>query len=122
LNKGIPTDKRFVDEYMNYLAKTKELLIQWLEDFRAKFEQYDLARPTIDEVDSALKLYEEKFEQGEIAILSKTCNSHTIQLSANSTCNSKGKRRKESRWFCIRIWIGMAFVQIYKRCKQFIFY
>jgi hypothetical protein len=64
LNKGVPTDKRFVEEYLNNLSQTKELLIQWLEDFKSKFGQYELARPTIDEVESALKEYFLKMEAG----------------------------------------------------------
>jgi hypothetical protein len=64
LNKGVPTDKRFVDEYLDQLFKTKELLVQWLEDFRSKFGQYALGQPTIAEVTTALNLYEEKIEAG----------------------------------------------------------
>jgi hypothetical protein len=62
LNKGIPTDKRFVDEYLNGVAKTKELLIQWLEDFKSKFERYELAQETISSVNTALQLYREKID------------------------------------------------------------
>jgi hypothetical protein len=65
INKGVPSDKRFVDDYLNWLSKTKDLLVQWLEDFKSKLGQYELAKPTIDEVESALKLYEEKIEAGK---------------------------------------------------------
>jgi hypothetical protein len=46
-----------VDSYIERVSKTKELLIQWLEDFKSKFAQYEIAKPTIDEVEKALKLY-----------------------------------------------------------------
>jgi hypothetical protein len=64
VNKGVPTDDRKLDEYLGNLAKSKELIVQWLEDFRSKFEEYELAKPTIDEVESALQLYRDKIDAG----------------------------------------------------------
>jgi hypothetical protein len=46
------------------LEKTSQLLTQWLEDFKSKFGHHELGRPTIDEVESALKLYEDKMTAG----------------------------------------------------------
>jgi hypothetical protein len=66
LNSGIPTDSRKVDEYLNKQSQTRDLLVQWLEDFKSKLGEYDLAKPTIDEVESALQLYKEKIEAGPI--------------------------------------------------------
>lgn len=50
-------DKRFVDEYVKERTKEHSLLSTWLEDFRAKFGEYEEANYTIQQVESALKLF-----------------------------------------------------------------
>lgn len=58
INKGIPTDSRYVDEYLKTLETDRGLLIQWLEDFKSKFGDSPIAQPTIDEIEDAFKLYD----------------------------------------------------------------
>jgi hypothetical protein len=58
LNKGIPTDDRFVDDYINEQTKRNTLLVEWLEDFRARFGDFEEAQATITEVEAALALYQ----------------------------------------------------------------
>lgn len=44
LNKGIPGDERFPERDNEWIAereKEKNLLYQWLEDFKAKYAQYN---------------------------------------------------------------------------------
>jgi hypothetical protein len=57
IKEGIPTDKRFVDDYLEKLEKLNGKLIEWLEDFRSRFGQYNEAESTIHRVEDALKLY-----------------------------------------------------------------
>ena len=40
----------------------------WLEDFKSKFGQYDEAKPTIDEVEAALKLYKDTIGASKLKI------------------------------------------------------
>ena len=51
LEKGLPGDPRFPErdnEYIEEQAKQYDLMLQWLEDFKSKFGQYDQAQATID--------------------------------------------------------------------------
>jgi hypothetical protein len=59
LNKGIPTEHRHVDDYVERQSKVYNLLVEWLEDFRSRFGQHDEAQPTIDEVNQGLALYQQ---------------------------------------------------------------
>ncbi len=59
LKDGIPTDKRFVDEYLSNRSKEYNLLSQWLDDFRSRFSDFEEAVPTILEVESALQVYKD---------------------------------------------------------------
>ena len=60
MEKGIPGDPRFPDrdnDWIKEQGKRNELLVQWLEDFKSKFAQYEQAKPTIDECEAVLELY-----------------------------------------------------------------
>jgi hypothetical protein len=57
LNKGIPTDKRFIDDYLEEQTRVNGLLITWLEDFRSQFEDMVEAQEVMKRVEDALKLY-----------------------------------------------------------------
>jgi uncharacterized protein YicC (UPF0701 family) len=61
LKKGVPTDAAKVDEYLKSVNTTNDLLIQWLEDFKSKFDEYldTEAKPTVTQVEAALQLYNE---------------------------------------------------------------
>jgi hypothetical protein len=65
LDKGIPGDPRFPErdnEWIEGRVKEQKLLIEWLEDFKSKFEQYKEAKETIEECDTALAKFQEKVE------------------------------------------------------------
>lgn len=53
---------------MNEQQKVHGLLIQWLEDFKAKFGEYSEAKSTIEEVESTLKLYKDVVEKVKIPL------------------------------------------------------
>ena len=60
MEKGIPGDPRFPErdnEWITNQEKQNGLLVQWLEDFKSKLGQYELAKPTIDECEAVLELY-----------------------------------------------------------------
>ena len=60
MEKGLPGDPRFPErdnEYIEEQAKRNDLLLQWIEDFKSKFGQYEQAQSTIEEVDQVLELY-----------------------------------------------------------------
>ena len=69
LESGIPKDDRYIDSYLKETEQVNGLLIQWLEEFKAKFSDYpEQAQPTIDEVESVLKLYKEKVGSAMLGI------------------------------------------------------
>jgi hypothetical protein len=68
IKKGIPTDKRFIDSYLESLAKEYNLLIQWLEEFRSKLGEYEEAQETIKEVSEALKLYRTRIAASKVKL------------------------------------------------------
>ena len=60
LEKGIPGDPRFPErdnEWIEARTKDKELLVEWLEDFKSKLGEYQEAQETIGECEKALDLY-----------------------------------------------------------------
>jgi hypothetical protein len=59
LKSGIPSDQAKADEYVDAQTKEYQLLLQWLEDFKSKFGDYDEAKATITQVEEALKLYKD---------------------------------------------------------------
>ena len=68
INKGVPSDDRFVDEYMKNLEKSNGLLVLWLEDFKSKFGGNIEALPTIEGVELALQKYREFYAQVRLPI------------------------------------------------------
>ena len=54
---------------MNEQIKNKELLVQWLEDFKTKAGEYDEAIPTIEECENALTLYKNIVDKIRIPLL-----------------------------------------------------
>ena len=60
LEKGLPGDPRFPErdnEWIDAQSKSKELLVQWLEDFKSKFGEYEESWKTIEECEAVLSLY-----------------------------------------------------------------
>ena len=56
----MPGDPRFPNrdnEWLEEQTKSKELLVQWLEDFKTKAGEYDEATSTIEECEKALSLF-----------------------------------------------------------------
>ena len=54
----MPADPRFPERDNEWLATAiaeKEELVNWLEDFRSKYEIYNEAQPTIEECESTIK-------------------------------------------------------------------
>jgi uncharacterized protein YicC (UPF0701 family) len=68
LKKGIPTDKRFVDEFLTSTSQANSLLTSWLEDFKSKFYEYldTEGKVTVEESEAALQLYK------DVVVASKT--------------------------------------------------
>ncbi len=60
LDKGLPKDDREVDKYLERMAKHNSCLIQWLEDFKGKYGEYEQAQVAIKDAESALQKYKEK--------------------------------------------------------------
>ena len=80
LEKGIPGDPRFPErdnEWIANRAKDNDLLVQWLEDFKSKYAQYDEAKATIDECEEVLELY------------NKVVNAAKIPLEIQNARNAK---------------------------------
>jgi hypothetical protein len=71
LKSGIPTDPSHEDEYVEKTTKSHGLLVQWVEDFKSKFNYVADAEPVIAKVEEALKLYKE--------VLGKTATVRAIQ-------------------------------------------
>ena len=68
VKKGIPTDASAVDSYLEDTAKTQNLLLQWLDDFRARFEEYEDAQPIIKSIEEALALYKQVIGASRVKI------------------------------------------------------
>ena len=49
--------------------KEKELLVEWLEDFKSKLGEYNEAQETIKECESALELYNKAVESVRIPLM-----------------------------------------------------
>ncbi len=60
IDNGIPSDDRQVDAWVSKLAKHNSNLIQWLEDFKAKYGEYEDAQKHIKDAEEVLKKYKEK--------------------------------------------------------------
>ncbi len=60
IDNGIPSDDRQVDAWVAKLAKHNSNLIQWLEDFKSKYGEYEYAQKHIKDVEDALAKYKEK--------------------------------------------------------------
>jgi hypothetical protein len=62
IKKGKPKeDKKALEEYTMTLLRTYHLLVQWLEDFRARFTYATEGENIISRVEAALKLYDNLF-------------------------------------------------------------
>lgn len=60
MEKGLPGDPRFPDrdnEWIEARVKEKELLVQWLEDFKSKCGEYVESHETIQQCETALTQY-----------------------------------------------------------------
>lgn len=71
LKEGIPTDPRWPDrrdKYIDDQTKEQGLIVQWLENFKAKFGEIPEAKPTITEVEEALTLFNNVIGKIEIAL------------------------------------------------------
>ncbi len=60
IEAGVPKDDREVDAYLTRMAKHNSCLIQWLEDFKAKYGEYTEAQKAIQDTESSLQRYKEK--------------------------------------------------------------
>ncbi len=60
IDNGIPSDDRQVDAWIAKLAKHNSNLIQWLEDFKSKYEDHEDAKKHIADVDEVLLKYKVK--------------------------------------------------------------
>ncbi len=60
LDRGLPTDDREVDRYLERMAKHNSCLIQWLEDFKSKYGEHEDAQKPIKDTEDALRKYKEK--------------------------------------------------------------
>ncbi len=60
LDKGLPTDDREVDNYLARMAKHNSCLIQWLEDFKSKYGEYEEAQSAIKDSEDVLYKYKQK--------------------------------------------------------------
>ena len=60
LKGGIPNDPRFPerrDEFVQNQTKEQGLIVQWLDDFRSRFDTFEDAQAIIKQVEEALVLY-----------------------------------------------------------------
>ena len=72
LEKGIPGDPRFPErdnEWITERVKQKELLVEWLEDFKSKLGHVQEAEETIRECESALEVYTKVVESVRIPLM-----------------------------------------------------
>ena len=72
LEKGLPGDPRFPErdnEWIDERTKQKELLVEWLEDFKSKLGQYEEALETIEECEKALELYKKVVDSVRIPLM-----------------------------------------------------
>lgn len=62
LDKGMPNEPRFPErdtEWVNEIEKKQRLLLEWFEDFKAKFGSYKEAADTINDINHILGRYTE---------------------------------------------------------------
>ena len=72
LEKGIPGDPRFPDrdnEWIEARTKDKELLVEWLEDFKSKLGEYQESQETIEECERALTLYKQVVDAVKVPLM-----------------------------------------------------
>jgi hypothetical protein len=60
LDKGVPTDNRQVDSYINSIKKSHANLVQWLEGFRGKYGEEEAAQQAIKDTEAVLQKYKQK--------------------------------------------------------------
>lgn len=58
IKRGLPADPTESKEYIDTLQKSYVALVQWVNQFRDSFGEYEEANRTIQEVEDALKLYQ----------------------------------------------------------------
>ena len=67
----MPSDKRFPERSNQWLqerTKEKELLVQWLEDFKSKFGHYTQSAALIEQCENAIALYKSSVEKIKIPL------------------------------------------------------
>jgi cytochrome c peroxidase len=57
-----------VDAYLESTEKAYTLLVQWVEDFRSKYGEYEDAQPTILKIEEALALYKDTIGRSRVKI------------------------------------------------------
>lgn len=57
-----------VDAYLESMEKSYNLIVQWLEDFRSKYGDYEEAQPTISKIEEALALYKDTIGRSKVKI------------------------------------------------------
>ncbi len=60
IDNGIPSDDGQVDAWIAKLEKHNSCLIQFLEDFKSKFGEFEDAQKPISDIEEALQKYKEK--------------------------------------------------------------
>ncbi len=66
LDQGLPKDEREVDRYLERMSKHNTCLLQWLEEFKGKFvefekfAEFEQARTDIRDSETALQKYRDR--------------------------------------------------------------
>jgi hypothetical protein len=68
MKDGIPTDSRFRDEYLNNVEKENNSMVQWLENFKSKYAEFEEAKPIIGEVEAAFETYKSVVGSSKVKI------------------------------------------------------
>ena len=85
MEKGIPGDPRFPErdnEWVEEQVKKNNLLVQWLEDFKSKYGEYEQAYDTINQCEEVLDLYKKVVNKVRIPLLVK--NARNARLAQGS--------------------------------------
>ena len=72
LEKGIPGDPRFPDrdnEWIEARTKDKELLVEWLEDFKSKLGEYQESQETIIQCENVLNEFTKVVDPVKIPLM-----------------------------------------------------
>ena len=72
MDKGLPGDPRFPERDNDWIAervKEKELLVEWLEDFKSKHGEYLESVQTVEECETALDKYQTVVEKVRVPLM-----------------------------------------------------